>query len=445
MRGYIPAVSPRRKPSSVEKVPRVGDGAATKAIGPPSGAPIGDRLLAQFARMLHEAGAPAQRLEGLVGACAERLGLRASIFSLPTWIHIAVDRGDGQRAVSIRVDPGSPKLALLEATYAISNRFLTGALDARSALDALEKLEASLQRPPVPALVLGYALFSAGAARFLGGGVEEMLVSFPVGALVAFSLALARGRRERELLSEFGGALVATVAAALAVMFAGWTGHSASLAIVSLAGLVTLLPGLSLATAMSELSTRHLACGSARLIGAISTLAVVGIGAALGQAVVRRLGVVPAESLLPEAAASGALDLLTAIALVAFSGGLALIFQSRLSRAPVVLLACVLGWSAAQFGRATVGVQFAPFMAALLVAGAAALYARWRSEAALALLLPGLSFLLPGSIGFRGVQGVLASDTAGGIETTVSALAVAASIAAGILVANALVPPKRHL
>jgi hypothetical protein len=31
------------------------------------------------------------------------------------------------------------------------------------------------------------------------------------------------------------------------------------------------------------------------------------------------------------------------------------------------------------------------------------------------------------------------------IETTVSALAVAASIAAGILVANALVPPKRHL
>lgn len=410
-----------------------------------SGAPVGDRLLAQFARTLHEAGAPAQRLEGLVTACAERLGVRASVFSLPTWIHIAVDRGDGQRSVSIRVDPGSPKLAVLESTYAISDRFMSGALDARSALDALEKLEASLRRPPVGALVLGYALFSAGAARFLGGGVEEMLVAFPVGALVAFSLALARGRRERELLSEFGGALVATVAAALAVMFASWSGHAASLPIVSLAGLVTLLPGLSLATAMSELSTRHLACGSARLIGAISTLAVVGIGAALGQTLVQRAGIVPAESLAPEAAASGALDGLTAAALVAFAGGLALLFQSRPARAPVVLVACVIGWSAAQFGRSVVGVQFAPFVAALLVAGAAALYARWRREAALALLLPGLSFLLPGSIGFRGVQGVLASDTAGGIETTVSALTVAASIAAGILVANAIFPPKRHL
>jgi uncharacterized membrane protein YjjP (DUF1212 family) len=428
-----------------DKVPPSSDEAARKPLAAAAGAPVGDRLLAQFARSLHEAGAPAQRLEGLVTACAERLGVRASIFSLPTWIHIAVDRGDGQRSVSIRVDPGSPKLALLEATYAIADRFLSGALDARSALAALERLEPGLQQPPVGALVLGYALFSAGAARFLGGGMEEMLVSFPVGALVAFSLALARGRRERELLSEFGGALVATVAAAFAVMFAGWSGHSASLPIVSLAGLVTLLPGLSLATAMSELSTRHLACGSARLIGAISTLAVVGIGAALGQAAVRRLGVVPAESLVPEAAATGALDALTATALVAFAGGLSLIFQSRASRAPVVLLACVFGWGAAQFGRATVGVQFAPFVAALLVAGAAAIYARWRREAALALLLPGLSFLLPGSIGFRGVQGVLASDTAGGIQTTVSALAVAASIAAGILVANAIFPPKRHL
>ncbi len=370
--------------------------------------------------------------------------MRVAIFSLPTWIHIAVDRGQGQRSISMRVDPGSPKLAVLEDAYEVSSRFLAGAIDARSALDSLEKLESRLRHPPVSALVLGYALFSAGAARFLGGGVEEMLVSFPVGALVALLLSLARGRRERELLAEFGGALVATVAAALAVAVTGGLGASASLPIVSLAGLITLLPGLSLATAMSELSTRHLACGSARLIGAISTLAVIAIGAALGQAIVLRLGVVPAESLAPSAGASGTLDPLTALAIVAFAGGIALICRSRLSRVPAVLVACLFGWFAAHFGRALVGVQFAPFFAALLVAGASALYARWRGAAGLALLLPGLSFLLPGSIGFRGVQGVLASDTAGGIEATVSALGVAASIAAGILVANALVPPKRH-
>jgi uncharacterized membrane protein YjjB (DUF3815 family) len=60
-------------------------------------------------------------------------------------------------------------------------------------------------------------------------------------------------------------------------------------------------------------------------------------------------------------------------------------------------------------------------------------------------VLPGLALLLPGSIGFRGVQGLLASDTVGGISTAVGALSAAAAIAAGLLVANALVPSPRHV
>jgi hypothetical protein len=43
------------------------------------------------------------------------------------------------------------------------------------------------------------------------------------------------------------------------------------------------------------------------------------------------------------------------------------------------------------------------------------------------------------------VQGLLASDTVGGISTAVGALSAAAAIAAGLLVANALVPSPRHV
>jgi uncharacterized membrane protein YjjP (DUF1212 family) len=330
-----------RASGATERVTSMGSSGVSSGVS--SGAPVGDRLLARLARLLHESGAPAHRLESLVGACAERLGVRAAIFSLPTWIHLAIDAGDGQRAISMRVDPGMPKLSVLEETFETSERFLAGSIDADTALAKLESLAARLRHPPMYVLILGYALFSAGAARFLGGGIAEMLLSFPIGGLVALLLSLARGRRERELLAEFGGALIATVAAAFIVTFAGTMGHAASLAIVSLAGLIALLPGLALATAMSELSTRHLACGSARLIGAISTLAVIGIGAALGQALVQRIGVVPPESLAPVAGSTGGLDLLTALAIVSFSGGLALICRSRLSRAPVVLLACLVG------------------------------------------------------------------------------------------------------
>ena len=243
-----------------------------------------------LARMLHEAGTPAHRLEGLVTSCADRLGLSVSVFSLPTWIHISVGEEGRQRAISFRVDPGSPKLAMLEETYRVADRVAVGELDAEQGITALSRVRGRITRPRPLANCAGYALFSAGAAFFLGGSWAEMFASVPVGLIVGASIALAVGHRERELLAEFGAALIGTVIASFVVLGARRAGIEVSAATVCLAGLVTLLPGLSLATAMSELSTRNLASGSARLIGAITTLVVVGMGAGMGERVAQLIG-----------------------------------------------------------------------------------------------------------------------------------------------------------
>lgn len=422
------------------------------SAAPASGAtqPEGDRLLAQLARMLHEAGTPAQRLEGLVTACADRLGVSVSIFSLPTWINISVeDRRAGvdgiQRTMNFRVDPGAPKLALLEETHRVADRFISGELDAAGALAELERVRAKRWRPNLVAASVGYALFSCGAARFLGGGAAEMIASIPVGLAVGLAIGFAHGRRERELLSEFGGSMIAAVMAACIVVLFARIGWSTSLPIVSLAGLVTLLPGLALATAMSELSTRNLASGSARLIGAATTLVVLGMGVAIGERTVQALGLVTPEALRPVSRGAGVLDLGTAIAIIAIAIGLAIAFHARPRRFPIVLLSCIVGWGAAQLARLAAGDEFAPFFAALFIGIVGSIYARLRRRPTLAVVLPGLALLLPGSIGFRGVQGLLASDTVGGIGTAVAALTAAAAIAAGLLVANALLPSPRHV
>lgn len=417
---------------------------------PGAGNPVGDRFLAQLARMLHEAGTPAQRLEGLVSACAERLGVTVSIFSLPTWINISVDdpraeAGGVQRSMNFRVDPGAPKLALLEETHRVADRFISGELDAAGALDELERVRARLWRPNLAASSLGYALFSCGAARFLGGGAAEMVAAIPVGLVVGLAIGFARGRRERELLSEFGGAMIASMVAAFVTLAFARVGWGASLPIVSLAGLVTLLPGLALATAMSELSTRNLASGSARLIGAATTLVVLGMGVAIGERSIQALGLVPPEALRPVSRDAGVLDLGTAVAIAAIAVGLAIAFHARPRRLPVVLASCVVGWGAAQLARIAAGDEFAPFFAALFIGIVGSVYARLRRRPTLAIVLPGLALLLPGSIGFRGVQGLLASDTVGGLNTAIGALTAAAAIAAGLLVANALLPSPRHI
>ena len=408
----------------------------------------GDRFLALLARMLHEAGTPAHRLEALVADCAERLGLSVSIFSLPTWISISVEEQGRQRTTSFRVDPGSPKLALLEETYRVADRVARGDLDAPGGYAALRRVHEQLWRPPSFAMTIGYALFSAGAARLLGGGVEDMLVALPVGFAVGVALRTAAGRRERELLAEFGGACVATLLAAGMVFAGNRVGLQANAATVALAGIVTLLPGLSLTTAMSELSAKNLASGSARLMGAVTSLVVIAMGVAVGEAMLHAIGfgtMVPA----PRASVLAAtFDLSVFAALVFGSVGIAIAFHTRPRRFWLMLCSCFLGYSAARMSREFFDTALAPVAAAAFIGICGNLYSWWRRRPAGTLVLPAIALLLPGSIGLRGMQGLISresGETLASLDTFAHALIIAASIAAGLLIANALVPRRIHI
>ena len=435
-------IHPMRKRKSLDPDTRHG---ASRGANHDHGQPPGDRFLATLARMLHEAGTPAHRLEGLVTNCADKLGMSVAIFSLPTWINISVECGDHQRTVNLRVDPGSPKLALLEGTYRVADRVASGELDAPGGIAALAAVRNSLRKPSALLLCVAYALFSAGAARFLRGGMLEMLEALPVGFAIGALLSFASSRRERELLGELGGACIATVFAAIVVRLCAAVGYSASLPIVTLAGLVTLLPGLSLATAMSELSTRNLASGTARLIGAITTFVVVTVGAAIGDKVVYFAQLAHETNHLAPPAAPQVLDGTLLLAVVAIAAGLTIVFQCKFRRAPLVLASCIIGYAAARLGRELIGLEFAPVIAAAAIGIIGNLYARLKRQPTLAIVLPGLALLLPGMLGFRGMQGFFASDMSAGFSTAASALLVAASISAGLLIANAVLPSPRHV
>jgi uncharacterized membrane protein YjjB (DUF3815 family) len=61
----------------------------------------------------------------------------------------------------------------------------------------------------------------------------------------------------------------------------------------TLAGLIVLMPGLTLTVAMTELSTQHLASGTARLSAAFVTFLGMGFGVAVGNTLTNRLLGVP--------------------------------------------------------------------------------------------------------------------------------------------------------
>ena len=71
------------------------------------------------------------------------------------------------------------------------------------------------------------------------------------------------------------------------------------------------------------------------------------------------------------------------------------------------------------------------------------LYERMRLGPAAVPLTPGVLLLVPGSIGFRSVTALLDENVVAGVDATFAMLLTAASLAAGILVANLVVPPRR--
>jgi len=99
----------------------------------------------------------------------------------------------------------------------------------------------------------------------------------------------------------------------------------------------------------------------------------------------------------------------------------------------------------ARLGGWLLGAELGAFVGAFLVASAAHGYARFYDRPTALLLVPGILFLVPGSIGFLSVQSMLENDVQEAAATGFRMLLVATAIAAGTLVATAAVPPQRPL
>jgi uncharacterized membrane protein YjjB (DUF3815 family) len=61
------------------------------------------------------------------------------------------------------------------------------------------------------------------------------------------------------------------------------------------------------------------------------------------------------------------------------------------------------------------------------------------------LTVPAMLLMVPGGMGLRGMSSLLGHDTLTGVETLFAMFMVATAIAAGLLIASALVSPRRSL
>jgi uncharacterized membrane protein YjjP (DUF1212 family) len=392
------------------------------------------RFVLLLGRALHKAGHSAQRLEDILGAISERLGLADhQFFSTPTSIMASFGPVGRQRTHMLRVEPGDVNLGRLAALEQVSMEVAQGRTSPGEGIDAITRI---VQAPPpygAALTTLAYGVVSGAATHFLGGGLREIAVAAFLGLLVGVVARLTGSRPHFARVFEPVAAFLVSAGAIGLWHMAG----PLNVLVATLGGLIVLLPGLTLTIAMAELSTRNLASGTARISGAFITFLAIAFGVALGN----RIG----AEVFGSAASADPIVLPTWTALLAVvAAGLSFVVVLRADRRDAGWIVAIgsLGVLGGRFGSATLGVELGTFTGALAVGLASSGYERWTGRPSSVVLVPGILLLVPGSVGFRGIASLLERQAVTGIETIFSMILTAVALVAGLLIAAAIAPER---
>jgi uncharacterized membrane protein YjjP (DUF1212 family) len=387
-------------------------------------------------RAFHRHGFSASRVEEVMVRLAERLGLPlAQIFSTPTSIMAAFGPLGSQRSHLLRVEPGSVNLSQVSQLDRLAIAVLQGELAPIDGIARLREIEEQPSGYGRIATVGAFVAASATVSVFLGGGRAELIVATVIGLATGLLALYAAPRPRVQRVFEPLVALMASVVAGMVARL--WLPHSVYVS--TLAGLIVLIPGFPLTVAVRELSTQHLASGTARFASATATFLGIGFGVALGDRLVALLMGERAD-LAAQPFPLWALPIAVAVAGLAF----AVILQAERRDTVRIMVIGLVAVAAGRLGARFLGLELGAFMGALAVGVIGNLFSRLRNRPSLVLIVPGILMLVPGTIGFRSISALLEAQVETGVNTLFRMLLTAVAIASGLLIAD-LVSPTRRL
>jgi uncharacterized membrane protein YjjP (DUF1212 family) len=324
------------------------------------------------------------------------------------------------------------KLAQVDA---LVDDVLEKSISPEAATKKLDEIIAARPRFSRALSTLVTGVTAAALAVFFGGNLHDVLLAGAIGnTLGLLAQYLQRSSDQARVLELLG----ATFASFTACMVSSLT-TKVTPSLVTLAALIVLLPGLSLTVAMTELATRNLIAGTARLMSAVIVLLELVFGVAIGERIANALvtvhQAVPVP--LPEYAHW--------IALAASSIGVAIVVQAQTRAFGWIAGGCLVAYLGTRLGTAWLDSQLGVVVGAFALGVLSNIYARYLDRPAQVVSVPAMLLLVPGGMGFRGMSSLLDRDTLTGVDTLFAMLVVAMAIVAGLLVSTAVVSPRRTL
>lgn len=387
----------------------------------------------ELSSCLQKYGTGSNDLEAELSKLATKLELRGNFMATPTAISMTLNDSDGTLMNQMtRVYPGGIDLFKLNEAKKIIDEVHADQTNLKEAVKKLKSLESNFLQYGSGLKFLGFPLTSSGLTYLSGGSFQDLLAAFFTGLVVAF-LVFKLNTNKIDAIKETIIALVATLFA----FFLKANFSELNVQIIVMTSLIVLIPGLSLTIAIAELASKHLVSGTARLMGALVDFGKITAGIVAGYYVAANFNISQGQPALQ------VLDFkyeILAIVICALS--VAIIFNAARRDIAWVVVNCLITMIILKAGHVLFVNNVAVFMAALSAGLISNIYARYFRTTSATLLLPAIIFLVPGSIGMKGLHLLLEHQYVLGVEEVLKATTVAVMIVVGIFFSEIIADPN---
>lgn len=386
-----------------------------------------------YAKQYLASGGPTSRLEESLYQIGQYHNRHTEIFATPTGVFVTV------QDIERKNDPVTSLLRLRDTgtdlgTLCKLEHVYTSVVEGRLPLRAgLETLKHSIITRPLYSIKTSCFAALVGGMAFSFNSYQRpsaAIVSGLITGLVWLSTPLFLKRHfNNPIFTDFMGAFITLVLAALAHGYF----ETISLEAYALGGIILLVPGLSITTAISELAEQNLVSGTAKLMQASMALLALGLAYLLFQQIAYSLDL--REALAPVAAAKQDFwisGICTLIGVASFG----VLFKVPPKALIWSTLTGMAGWLTISAVSSTKAAAGAPFIAALVVGLVSSTLGRIWKQPSQVYSVPGIVAMLPGMLALSSFRYFATGDQNSGIAFTFKVAVTAVSITFGLMTAR---------
>lgn len=395
-----------------------------------------DRVILDFmllyAQRYLASGGPTSRLEDSLLRVGNFYRRQAEVFATPTGVFVTLNdptTEDDPKTALLRIRETNTDLGQLCKIERVFEELLAGRVSLYSAQEMLKEFSAKLTYQPV---ITAVAAFCAGLASSFQAYQRwtAALVSGLITMTIWFLLNYVVKRHvSNPIFTDFLGAfLTLTFAACAHALFA-----PISVEAYALGGIVLLVPGLALTTAISELAEQNLVSGTAKFMQATLALLALGLAYILFQQLSASLSL---RSVLQPVAAVSKAHWASAVAVLVNICAFGVIFKVPPRALAWSTLTGATGMAGFHFLIGTRAAAAAPYVAAAIVGLVSLALGRISRLPSQVYSVPGIVAMLPGMLALNSFRYFATGDQDTGLEFIFQVAITAVSIVFGLMSAR---------